>query len=188
MYQSSFLQTLNLWPLHPPQFSSHFHSLSFLTFQICIHICCSSKSFRLFFILYQKVFVTIMFEFWSPWEFASSHVMGRLFLIFSSCSLWDGRFTRCVNVVHTGLGVRILFTSSVHSWLHDVHIGCAHDVHIHGAPGCMMFTLGVSMTAAGPALSAPRLKMGALLRGCVSLCARHFLAWGDQVKPFSKLI
>ena len=161
---------------HPPLFSSHFHSLLFLTFQICIHICCSSKSFRLFFILYQKYFVTIMFEFWSPWEFASSRVMGRLFLIFLSCSLWDGRFTRCVNVVHTGLGVHMLFTSSVHSWLHDVHIGCEHE-HEH-----------VSMSAAGPALSAPRLKMGARLRVCVSVCARHFLARGDQVKPFSKLI
>ena len=80
----------------------------------------------------------------------------------------------CVNVVHTGLGVHMLFTSSVHSWLHVVHIGCEHE--------------HVSMSAAGPALSAPRLKMGALLRVCVSVCARHFLAWGDQVKPFSKLI
>ena len=52
----------------------------------------------------------------------------------------------------------------------------------------MMFTLAVSMSAAGPALSAPRLKMGALLRDCVSVSAHHFLARGDQVKPFSKLI
>ena len=52
----------------------------------------------------------------------------------------------------------------------------------------MMFTLAVSMSAAGPALSAPRLKIGALLRVCVSVCGRQFLALGDQVKPFSKLI
>ena len=168
------MQTLNLWPLL-------YQHLIPLSFQVIFTPCCSSlfkfafisaappNYFDCFFILYQKYFVTIMFEFWSPLKFASSQVMGRLFLIFLSCSLWDRRFTRCVSMLFTLVWV------------------CACCSHHRCTAGCILFTLGVSMSAAGPALSAPRLKMGALLRVCVCVCGRQFFGTGGSSETIFKI-